>query len=41
MMLAFSALYIGDFCVARWDLLLQVMASFSSRTGIEAKILKT
>lgn len=29
MMIAFSALYSGDFCVARWDLLLQVMAGFS------------
>lgn len=25
MVIAFSALYIGDFCVARWGLLLQVM----------------
>lgn len=29
MVIAFSALYIGDFCVARWGLLLQVMVSFS------------
>lgn len=29
MVIAFSALYIGDFCVARWGLLLQVMVGFS------------
>lgn len=28
MMIAFSALYIGDFCMAMLDLLLQVIAGF-------------